>query len=432
MTDTHSIPSLSVNRRRATILLIAMACLWMTLLVITRLLPQHAEWLGILTTGAEAGVVGGLADWYAITVLFRDPFKHVWTPKIIRDHTEIIPRNKARIADSMGRFVQENFLAPHIVRQKIEERDIMRYVAEWLAQPVNAQLLTHEFQKFVPRVLKIFQNRDIEQFLQSNLLEWIEHTRLNQPIARTLKAVFDNQIHHDVIQLTLDTLDTWISKHPDQTRKIIQKVLDETGLIGYLSRGVSLLGFDLKKQTIEGIVRTLRQLQANPDHPIRLMINQSIVQWMHALQDDKSEESLQLEEVKQDFIQNPTMTGFVMHVISSIRQAIIDDLEANPSAIGINLEGLAQRLGMQLERDPVVRGAINHELALLAEYAADRYANTVIDYIREQIEAWDTTMMIDKIESEVGGDLHMIRINGVVVGCMIGIVLGTVRWLVEG
>jgi uncharacterized membrane-anchored protein YjiN (DUF445 family) len=136
--------------------------------------------------------------------------------------------------------------------------------------------------------------------------------------------------------------------------------------------------------------------------------------------------------MKQDLIHNPTMTGFVMHVINSIRQAIIDDLEANPSAIGLNLEGLAQRLGVQLERDPVVRGAINHELALLAEYAADRYANTVIDYVREQIEGWDTTMMIEKIESEVGGDLHMIRINGVVVGCMIGLVLGTVRLLVEG
>jgi uncharacterized membrane-anchored protein YjiN (DUF445 family) len=432
MADLHPIPSLSVNRRRATLLLVVMAALWLILLFTTRMLPQHAEWLGILTTGAEAGVVGGLADWYAITVLFRDPFKHIWTPKIIRDHTEIIPRNKARIADSMGRFVQENFLAPHIVRQKVEERDIMKHVATWLAQPENAKLMTHEFQRFTPRVLKIFQNRDIEQFMQSNLLDWLDHTSLNQPIARTLKAIFDNQIHHDVIQLTLDTLDSWITNHPVQTREILQKVLDETGLIGYLSRGVSLFGFDLKKQTIDGILRTLRQLQANPEHAIRLMINHSIMQWMLALQDDDSVESRQLEAMKQDLIHNPTMTGFVMHVINSIRQAIIDDLEANPSAIGLNLEGLAQRLGVQLERDPVVRGAINHELALLAEYAADRYANTVIDYVREQIEGWDTTMMIEKIESEVGGDLHMIRINGVVVGCMIGLVLGTVRLLVEG
>jgi len=423
---------LQLNKRRATLLLILMAVLWLVILVCMKIWPEQQVWLNILATGAEAGMIGGLADWYAITVLFRDPFKGIPMPKLIRDHTEIIPRNKARIADSMGRFVQENFLAPQIIRQKIEQRDIMQHVAHWLAQPANAKMLSHELQRLTPRILKIFQNRDIEQFLQSNLIEWVGQTPLNRPIASTLKAIFDNQIHHDVIQLVLDTMDNWITRHPLQTRKILQKILDETGLIGYLSRGVSLLGFDLKKQTIDGIIRTLRQLQANPEHPIRLMINQSISQWMLALQDDASEESKQLEAMKQDLIANPTMTGFVMHVIDSIRQAIIDDLESQHSAIGINIEGLTQRVGAQLERDPVVRGAINHELALLAEYAAGRYANTVIDYIREQIEAWDTKFMIDKIESEVGADLHMIRINGVVVGSMIGLMLGGFRALFFG
>lgn len=404
-----------------------MAVLWLVILVCMKIWPEQQGWLNILATGAEAGMIGGLADWYAITVLFRDPFKGIPMPKLIRDHTEIIPRNKARIADSMGHFVQENFLAPHIIRQKIEQRDVMQHVAQWLAQPANAHLISHELQRLTPRVLKIFQNRDIELFLQTNLIDWINQTPLNQPIARTLKAVFDNQIHHDVIQLALDSVDNWISSHPLQTRKILQKVLDETGLIGYLSRGVSLLGFDLKKQTIDGIIRTLRQLQANPEHPIRLMINQSISQWMLALQDDTSVESKQLESIKQELIHNPTMTGFVMHVINSIRQAVIDDLESQTSAIGTNIEGLTQRIGAQLARDSVVRGAINHELALLAEYAAARYANTVINYIREQIEAWDTQFMIDKIESEVGADLHMIRINGVVVGSMIGLILGSFR-----
>ena len=428
---SHEIPSLQVNRRRATLLLIAMSATWLILLIVAQFFPEHKLLFHILITGAEAGLVGGLADWYAITVLFRDPFKHIWTPKIIRDHTEIIPRNKSRIADSMGRFVQENFLAPHIVRQTIEARDVVLSVVTWLSIHENARSLTHEFQRLTPRVLKIFQNKDIEQFLQANLLDWINQTALNQPLSKILKAIFANQIHHDVIQLALDTLDQWILRNPTQARMILQKVLDETGLIGFLSRGVALLGFDLKKQTIDGILRTLRELQANPEHPIRMMINQSIQQWMVALEDDHSIESKQLEAVKQDLINNPTMTHFVMHVIGQIREAIIDDLESNGSAIAMNVQSLVQRLSLKLIEDHATRRAFNHEIALVAEYAASRYAEVIIAYIREQIEAWDTRFMIDKIESEVGGDLHMIRINGVVVGCMIGLILGVVRVLIE-
>lgn len=428
---TPPVPSLQVNRRRATLLLIAMAALWLVLLACSRIWPEYHHILAVLTTGAEAGVVGGLADWYAITVLFRDPFKHIWTPKLIREHTEIIPRNKARIADSLGRFVQENFLAPHIVRRTVEERDVVRHVAEWLADAQNSRLLTHEFQRIAPRILKIFQNKDIEQFMQSNIVDWLHNTALNRPVSRTLKALFDNEVHHDVIQMILDAVDLWISRNPQQAENILQKVLDETGLIGQISRGVSLFGFDLKRQTIDGILRTLRHLQRTPDHPIRQMMNQSILQWTEQLQHDDSIESKQLNAFKEQFIQNPTMTGFLMQVIANLRQSLIDDLESTQSAIGQNLNGLLQRMGQKLLQDDAVRQVFNHELALLAEYAAARYANTIVAYVREQIEAWDTRFMIEKIESEVGGDLHMIRINGVVVGSMIGLFLGVVRVWVE-
>jgi uncharacterized membrane-anchored protein YjiN (DUF445 family) len=162
------------------------------------------------------------------------------------------------------------------------------------------------------------------------------------------------------------------------------------------------------------------------------MLNHSIAQWMIALQDDNSEESKKLEAFKQALVQSPTVIAFGFHIYQSMMQGIIEDLESSQSAISHNLQGLMMRIGTQLSQDTIVRQAINLEIAQFAEYAANRYADTVIQYVSEQIHNWDTRDMIDKIESEVGGDLHMIRVNGVVVGFMIGIILGLVRFAIEG
>ena len=142
MTPLNPELNLIRNKRIATFLLVSMVVFWFILLFSSRQFPNYIGVIHILTLGAEAGVVGGLADWYAITVLFRDPFKHIWVPSFIREHTEIIPRNKARIAESMGRFVQENFLAPQIVRNKLEAIDMSLYVANFLAEPVNAKMIS--------------------------------------------------------------------------------------------------------------------------------------------------------------------------------------------------------------------------------------------------------------------------------------------------
>lgn len=420
------------NKRIATFLLVSMVVFWFILLFSSRHFPDYIVVIHILTLGAEAGVVGGLADWYAITVLFRDPFKHIWVPSFIREHTEIIPRNKTRIAESMGHFVQENFLAPQIVRSKLEAIDMTLYVANWIAEPANAKMLAGELKRLVPRFLKISQNEAINQFIQQSMLHWLSETPINQAVARTMKAVFDNKIHQDVIHLSLSSLDNWIHTNPKYAEEIIQKILDETGVFGHLSRGASVLGFDVKRNVVSGVLRTIRDLNTQPDHPIHLMLNHSIAQWMTALKDDRSEESNKLEAFKQTLVQSPTVVSFGFHIYQSIMQGIIDDLESKNSAISHNLQGLMMRIGSQLKDEPQVRSALNLEIAHFAEYAADRYADTVILYVSEQIHNWDTRDMIDKIESEVGGDLHMIRVNGVVVGFMIGIILGLIRFAIEG
>lgn len=192
-----------------------------------------------------------------------------------------------------------------------------------------------------------------------------------------------------------------------------------------------MFGFDIKEQAITGVVKTVGELQKNPEHPIRRMISESMLHWMERLKDDESEESIQIETLKNDLLNNETVTRFVLLVTNNIRDNIIQDLESSDSSIAYSLERLAVQIARALSEDASTRSSINLEIANIAEFAAERYADAIIAYIRVQIQAWDTEFMIDKIESEVGGDLHMIRINGVVVGAMIGLILGSVQFAIN-
>lgn len=153
--EVHHAPNLKRSKYFATMALIIVVVLWIGLLIANRFLPEYTDLIHILMLGAEAGVVGGLADWYAITVLFRNPFGKLPIPKFLRDHTEIIPRNKARIAESMGRFVQENFLSPQVVERSLEKTDLSLAIGQWLASPQNNTQVVQLIQQTVPKVLNL-------------------------------------------------------------------------------------------------------------------------------------------------------------------------------------------------------------------------------------------------------------------------------------
>ena len=156
--------SLKRSKRLASMALISVVLLWLLLMVSAKLWPDHAWWIQILMLSAEAGVVGGLADWYAITVLFRNPFGHLPIPAFLRDHTEIIPRNKARIAESMGRFVQENFLSPQVVEKSLAKTDLSLAVGQWLAHPQNNAQVVLIIQQTAPKVFDFVGQEQIAQF----------------------------------------------------------------------------------------------------------------------------------------------------------------------------------------------------------------------------------------------------------------------------
>ena len=423
-------PSLQRSKRFATIALVVAVLIWLALMVAAKLLPEYVWLLQILMLSAEAGVVGGLADWYAITVLFRNPFGRLPIPKFLGDHTEIIPRNKARIAESMGRFVQENFLSPQIVQRSLESTDLSLAAGRWLANPQNSVQVTQVIQQMAPKIFEFVGQEQIAGFIQSNSVQWVKNTQINTLASEMLRAVLDNDFHQDVLQRGLDVVHAWMTSHPEQTRELTRNLFKEMG-VWKLAKGASWIGIDVQQRSIDSVIQRVEAMLADPDHPWRLKIEEMGHNWMLQLSDNDSEASQRLNETKDALLDSPQVLNFISGAVVILCDAIKEDLQKPDSGIAENLRIAIQQVGENIISNVSVRELLNKRLSGIAVDLSDQYSEKVIRFISERIHEWDSSEMIDKIENEVGGDLHMIRVNGVVVGACIGLVLGIIRAAVE-
>ena len=430
MAEASTSPSLNRSKRYATLALILAIVAWLGLMVVAKLLPEYAWLIQILMLGAEAGVVGGLADWYAITVLFRNPFGRIPIPKFLKDHTEIIPRNKERIALSMGRFVQENFLSPQVVERSLQQTDLSRAAGRWLATPENNLQVVQLVQQSLPRIFEFVGQEQIGRFIQNNSVQWVRNTQINALASEMLRAVLDNDFHQDVLQRGLDLIQGWMKAHPEETRELTRRLFKELG-VWKLAKGASWIGIDVQQRTIDSMLGRVESMLADPEHPWRQQIEQYAQQLMLELADENSRSSQRLNQAKNALLDSPQVLNFISGAVVILCQAIQDDLEKPDSGIALNLRAAIQQVGENLMQNQDVRQLLNQQVSRLAVSFSDQYSDRVIRFISERIHEWDSREMIDKIENEVGGDLHMIRVNGVVVGAFIGLTLGIIRAIID-
>ena len=423
-------PNLQRSKRFATMALITAVLAWICLMVLAKLLPDYIWLIHILMLSAEAGVVGGLADWYAITVLFRNPFGRLPIPKFLRDHTEIVPRNKDRIAESMGRFVQENFLSPQIVQRSLHNTDVSLAVGKWLANPQNNQQVSQLIQQTVPKIFEFVGQEQIGRFIQNNSVQWVKNTDINYLASEMLRAVLENDFHQDVLQRGLDLAHDWTLQHPEETRELIRTLFKELG-VWRLARGASWIGIDVQQRTIDSLLERVDSMLADPDHPWRQKVEDMAHQLMQQLADQDSAASQRLNQTKNALLDSPQVLNFISGAVVILCDAIRADLEKPDSGIAENLRVAIQQVGENIISNGAVRQLLNDKMSGIAVNLSDQYSEKVIRFISERIHEWDSREMIGKIENEVGGDLHMIRVNGVVVGAFIGLALGIIRALVE-
>lgn len=394
-------------RRAATGMLLLMAVVF---IVSGRFLPVHPVW-GYVHAFAEAAMVGGLADWFAVTALFRRPLG------LPIPHTAIIPENKDRIADTMAGFLRENFLTPQVVARRMGSMNLAGAVGAYLSDPATARdsRIRAGAGELAVEVLESLDPERLGTQVRSGLAAQLEKLDIAPLLGGMLDAMIADGRHRPLIDKIIRWAGLVLEDNEDLVRGMVQKranaVLRFTGLDERLANSV-----------IDGMYKLLAEVLVDPDHPLRAKIEEGLEEFAKALRTDP-EMRARVERLKVELLHNPAIAEWWQSVWERIRARLIQSIrDSGGPAPGYLGETLAE-LGGALRDDQRLQSQINRFARRTAVGVATRYGDQIVQLVSETVRRWDATTLTDRIEGAVGRDLQFIRINGTLVGGLVGVTI---------
>jgi len=390
----------------------ALLVLMFAIFVATSFAEAHWPWLAYPRAFAEAGMIGACADWFAVVALFRHPFG------IPIPHTAIVPRSKERIGVAIGRFTANNFLSPRVLAERIREVDIAGWISRWLAKPGNAHSIAQRAAGVLQQALRSLPREDVNAFLTSAARYGIEAMPAAPLASRLLALVWA----HGEMQTLIEHGITYASAALVRNRETIQQKVSERSsrLIPKWVDGI------MADRIVAGLTRALEEMR-EPNHPWRVELSTAVEKLVADLATNP-DMLARGEELKARILENPV----VVKQIDAMWGEIEDKLDAVTSSNRL-LEMLEQSLLTVSERlatDERIGEGINRWLRVaILRTVAPRRAE-IAAFIRKVVENWDAETLVKRIELQVGRDLQYIRINGTLVGGLVGLIIfSAARWL---
>ena len=411
-------PSPADAARRAGLRRMRMVALGLLLLaavvfLATLRLPHDGVW-GYVNTGAEAAMVGALADWFAVTALFRHPLG------IPVPHTAIIPRRKNEIGRNLQEFVTENFLTEEIARERLAAARVGERVGLWLGEPAHRARVRAEVVRVARAGLGRLTDDEVKALVEDFLVP-----RLVQepaaPIAGALLAdVVADRTHHGLVDLALEELHSWLSANPGTYAAVLGERapwwsppwVDER-VIGW---------------TYQQVLAWVRDIADDPAHPARVAFDDLLRRLATDLQDDP-EVRARAEALKERLLTHPQVPETAVGLWRSFRAALTTAMEDESSYFHVRGDELLEHLGRHLVDDEVWRGRLEARLGEAVSFFVNTYGNELAEVISVTVDRWDGKEAAERIELHVGRDLQFIRINGTVVGALAGLVIHGVAQL---
>ncbi|MFB2554857.1 DUF445 domain-containing protein [Herbiconiux liangxiaofengii] len=369
-------------------------------------LQDQYPWLGYVRAAAEGAMVGALADWFAVTALFRHPLG------LRIPHTAIIPNRKDEIGVSLGEFVEENFLSDEVVRSKLATFSVADRLGEWLADPVNAERASAEGAVMAQGLLRFLSDGDVE-----SLIERLARKHLfDQDWAPTLGRVGSELVAADqqraIVDALVDAAETWLVAHPDALGTVVS-----TRMPRWVPGFVGGLADDRAHRELVGLLQAVRD---DPEHPLRLAIDGYLVDLTDRLQHDP-EMAGRVEQVKTEFLESPRLRSFAGQLWNAVKASLAESLADPRSELRSAAASALVDVGVRLSNDRTLSAKIDAWIADAAGYAVQKYRHDLASVISDTVQRWDARETTQKIELQVGRDLQFIRINGTVVGALAGV-----------
>ncbi|MBA1834268.1 DUF445 domain-containing protein [Corynebacterium wankanglinii] len=373
-----------------------------------------AAWIGYVRAAAEAGMVGGLADWFAVTALFKYPMG------IPIPHTAIIPNKKDQVAGVLSDFVSENFLNARTITDKVMAAGIPERVGRWLAQPENAERVSEEAGKFTVRMVEGIDPAEAEGFINTQLIDRLAEPIWAPPLGRTLEGL----IADGKVEPVVDDIVAWARRKVDGMEGTVVTMIDER-----MPRWAPRFAKELVGQRVyDEMVAFMEDVDTDEQHEARRAIRRQITQFAQDLQFDGDMIS-RVEALKNDVMGSAAVTSAAGGIWEQLSEALVAQASDAESALRRKAVASAREWGQKLVDDPSVRADAERTLEKITHFAAENGADQIVGIIAETIERWDGEEAADKIELMVGKDLQFIRLNGTIVGALAGLAIYTVSQL---
>lgn len=372
-------------------------------------------WIGYVSAAAEAGMVGAMADWFAVTALFRHPLG------LKIPHTAIIKRKKDQLGEGLGSFVRENFLSAQVVETKLRDADVAGRVGKWLSEPDHAARVAAEAATVMRVVVELLNDDDIQHAIDRTIVKRIAEPQWGPPAGRLLAGLLAENRQEALIQLLCDRAFEWSLNAGETIERVVTR--DSPSWSPHF---IDLLVGDRIHRELMDFTDKVRR---NPNHELRLSATRFLFEFADDLQNDTATIA-RAEAVKEQLMARDEVTHAAETAWKTLKRYVLEGVDDPSSALRNRIADSVVRVGESLRDDIELRDKVDNWIVRGAQHLVAQYGAEITTIITDTIERWDAEEASRRIELHVGRDLQFIRINGTVVGSLAGLIIYTVAQII--
>ncbi len=409
MNDLQKKIQLRKYKMFATGLFVLMAVVFIIMTILEKKNPAH--WIGYIRAFSEAAMVGALADWFAVTALFNYPLG------IKIPHTNLIENSKERIGDNLGNFVVENFLSPQNIRPYIQKIKVSSFIGDWLSKERNQENLMKEVSNIVLDILNKLDDTAVVNFIGKKAKEMTDDVKINQVIGTGLEYVLNKKDHQRFITNLSKQIKEYVLNNQEMVKERVKK--ESFFLVPkFVDDGIA-------DKITKGLTKYFEEVELNEDHSLRAEITAKLYSFSKEIQTEEKW-ATEFQDIKNDFLNGEKIQQYSADIWKSIKKSLSTELEEEQSSLKKYLQKNLTELSQNLKTDEIFQNKIDHWIRVTAYKYILKNTHQFGDLISSTVGNWEGKDLSEKLELEVGKDLQFIRVNGTIVGGLVGLIIYTI------
>lgn len=370
-------------------------------------------WMGYVEAFSEAGMVGALADWFAVTAIFKHPLG------IPIPHTNLIERKKDDLGQNLGKFVKDNFLNPENIRPYIEKLNVVKWISEWLNKPASQKILEKEIINLTKKIISDLQDKEVEQFLANKGTEILREIDFQKISSSGIKYFIDKNEHITLLEILLPEIKEYINESQEM---ILHRLSENRPFIAFLA------GRKISNEVVEGLIKFIDEIESDKEHFIRKKLTENLKGFSEEILVSEQWKE-KFEKLKQEVLTEQNLRTYTDDAWQSIKGFLLQNLENPNSQLQGYLQSNIQKLSHSLSDDQDISNRINSWVRHFLYRMTLKNSDEVEALISSTVAGWKGKELSEKLELEVGKDLQFIRINGTLVGGFVGLLIYTLTHL---